>query len=305
MARSLELLELLNTLINTTEDNTVTLNKTTLQSVLTCLQVTQAKVRLLQSLSQLLNDELTDLKNQQPMNCSELVFVQNNPLYDNNYDDDKDDDDEVFNQQPVNEQHSDTTSELVSDKVEYIHEPTIQEFSFDFSEENLSMVHQPAVNPLPWISKKQVQNTLSKPIIRPWEEIIYNKNRTGLGYDKEVTFHIPDYSRPIKFQSAGFLQEASTSPVQVQNQNDKCQHCNRVGHKENQCFDLHPCQHCGKHNHSSDRCSTLKKPARLKIHYEWIDPWKWSSTTKRLYKSYRRIQSRVKTCFKENSKISI
>jgi hypothetical protein len=192
MAQSLELLELLNTLINTTEDNTVTLKKTTLQSVLTCLKVTQDKVRLLQCLSQLLNDELTDLKDQQPMNCSELVFVQNNPLYDDNYDDDKDDDDEVFNQQPVKEQHSDTTSELVSCEVEYIHEPTIQEFSFDFSVENLSMMHQHVVNPLPWISKQQVYNTLSKPIIIPWEEIIYNKNRTGLGYDKKVTFHIPD-----------------------------------------------------------------------------------------------------------------
>jgi hypothetical protein len=128
MARNLELLELLNTLINTIEDNTVILNKTTLQSVLTCLQVMQAKVRLLQSLSQLLNDELTDLKNQQPVNCSELVFVQNNLLYDDN-----DDDDEVFNQQPVKEQHSDTTSKSVSDEVESIHEPTIQEFSFDFS----------------------------------------------------------------------------------------------------------------------------------------------------------------------------
>jgi hypothetical protein len=91
MARSLKLLELLNTLINTIEDNTVILNKKTLQSVLTCLQVRQAKVRLLQSLSQLLNDELTDLKNKQPVKCSELVFVQNNPLYD-------DDDDDVFNQ---------------------------------------------------------------------------------------------------------------------------------------------------------------------------------------------------------------
>jgi hypothetical protein len=65
------------------------------------------------------------------------------------------------------------------------------------------MMHQHAVNPLPQISKQQVQNTLSKPIIRPWEEIIYNKNRTGLGYDKEVTFHIPDYSKPIKFHSVG------------------------------------------------------------------------------------------------------
>jgi hypothetical protein len=70
----------------------VILNKETLQSVLTCLQVTEAKVRLLQSLSQLLNDELIDLKNQQPVKCYELVFVQNNPLYDD------DDDDDVFDQ---------------------------------------------------------------------------------------------------------------------------------------------------------------------------------------------------------------
>jgi hypothetical protein len=141
----------------------------------------------------------------------------------------------------------------------------------------------------------QVQHDLSKPIIRPWEELHFNRNRHGLGYENQNSFHIPNYSKPILFVSVGFLQENSTSPVQVQHQNDKCKHCNRVGHMENQCFDLHPCQHCGKHNHSSDRCSTLKKPARLKIHYEWIDPWKWSSTTKRLYKSYRRIQSRVKT----------
>jgi hypothetical protein len=102
--------------------------------------VTQAKVRLLQYLSQLLNDELINLKNQQPVKCSELVFVQHNPLYDD------DDDDDVFDQQSVKEQHSDTTSESVSDKVESIHEPTFQEFSCDFSEENLSMMHQHEVN---------------------------------------------------------------------------------------------------------------------------------------------------------------
>jgi hypothetical protein len=64
MEQSHELLEFLNTLINTTKDNTVILNKETLQSVLTCLQVTQAKVRLLQEQSQLMNDELINLKNQ-------------------------------------------------------------------------------------------------------------------------------------------------------------------------------------------------------------------------------------------------
>ena len=51
-------------------------------------------------------------------------------------------------QQPVKEQHSNTTSKSVSDKVESIHEPTFQEFSCDFSKENLSMLQQHAINPL-------------------------------------------------------------------------------------------------------------------------------------------------------------
>jgi hypothetical protein len=55
--------------------------------VLTCLQVMQAKARLLKSPSKLLNNEIKDLKNQQPVKCSKLVFVQHNPLYDD-YDDD-------------------------------------------------------------------------------------------------------------------------------------------------------------------------------------------------------------------------
>ena len=46
----------------------------------------------------------------------------------------------------------------------------------------------------------------SKPIIKPWEEIQNNKNRRGLGYVSDDTnLHIPDYSKPIKFVSAGFI----------------------------------------------------------------------------------------------------
>jgi hypothetical protein len=37
------------------------------------------------------------------------------------------------------------------DEDESIHEPTFQEFSFDFSEINLSMMQQHIVNPLPHI----------------------------------------------------------------------------------------------------------------------------------------------------------
>jgi hypothetical protein len=120
------------------------LDKRNIQSVITCLQVMQAKVRLLQSLSQLLNDELIDLKNQQPVKCSELVVFQHNPLYD--------DDDDVFDQQPVKEKLNKTIEDTYKD--ESLHEPTFQEFSFDFGEENLSMMQQHAVNPLPQILKQ-------------------------------------------------------------------------------------------------------------------------------------------------------
>jgi hypothetical protein len=148
MERNLELLELMNTLIITIEDNMVILNKETLQSVLFFFQVNKAKVRLLQEQSQLLNDELIYLKNQQPMKYSKLVFFQNNPLYDN--EDDDDDDDDFFNQQSMKEKLSNTNP----DEDESIHEPTFQEFSFEFSEENISIMKQHAVNTLPQISKQ-------------------------------------------------------------------------------------------------------------------------------------------------------
>jgi hypothetical protein len=62
MARVEELLELLNTLILSSMDVTITIDKTTLQSVVMCLQVSQAKATLLQTQNQLLHDAL-ELKN--------------------------------------------------------------------------------------------------------------------------------------------------------------------------------------------------------------------------------------------------
>jgi hypothetical protein len=139
-----------------------------------------------------------------------------------------------------------------------------------------------------------VLSDIFKPIIRLWEEII-NKHKTRLGYKMEVIFHIPDYSKPIKFQGVGFLQENSSSLAPVQYQIPKCQHCHRVGHMDDQCFDLHPCEHCENHNHHLDKCSKRKKLAILNNHYEWITSWQWSSITKKIYRSYRRIDSRVFT----------
>ena len=48
----------------------------------------------------------------------------------------------------------------------------------------------------------------SKPIIKPWEEIHNKKNQRGLGYvEDDANLHILDYSKPIQFISAGFLEQ--------------------------------------------------------------------------------------------------
>jgi hypothetical protein len=58
MAQIDELLELLNTLILYFVDNKFTINETTLQYVVTSLQVSQAKATLLQNHTRLLHDAL-------------------------------------------------------------------------------------------------------------------------------------------------------------------------------------------------------------------------------------------------------
>jgi hypothetical protein len=98
----------------------------------------------------------------------------------------------------------------------------------------------------------QVQCDLSNCIARPWEEILFNKNRCGLGYDNGNNFHIPDYSKALKFVSGRFLDKQIS---EINKEKLEYQHCQRTGHKEDQCFDLHPCQHCSKKNHSTDKCS--------------------------------------------------
>lgn len=77
-------------------------------------------------------------------------------------------------------------------------------------------------------AKEEIHPALPKLIIRPWEELVNNKHRIGLGYDKEASFHILDYSKPIQFQSVGFLHDNSpvvvsnSSPLPQQQHNVKC-----------------------------------------------------------------------------------
>lgn len=96
----------------------------------------------------------------------------------------------------------------------------------------------------------EVPLALPRPIIKLWEEVINKKHWTNLGYEKEVTFHILDYPKPIRFQGVGFLQYhwSSHAPLPHPHQIHRLQHCDRVGHMKEQCFELHPCEHCGKHS---------------------------------------------------------
>jgi hypothetical protein len=122
-------------------------------------------------------------------------------------------------------------------------------------------------------STNEDQLSLSKPVIRPWEQIINNKHKIDIEYEKDVTFHNLDYTKLIQFQSVGLLQDGSHSPAPVQEKIQKCQHCQRVGHMKEKCFDLHPCKHYKKHNHHSNKCFNNKTSARVKNHYGWITSW--------------------------------
>ena len=73
MAKLERILELLRTLIMSTANNTVKINKASLSDIQTCLQYAQEKIEFLQLESQLQQEEL-----QQWSHHSEPVSIQNN-----------------------------------------------------------------------------------------------------------------------------------------------------------------------------------------------------------------------------------
>jgi hypothetical protein len=44
--------------------------------------------------------------------------------------------------------------------------------------------------------------------------IKFNRNQHGLGYEKDIKFHIPNYSKPIQFVSVNFLSTLRTLSIQ-------------------------------------------------------------------------------------------
>ena len=117
-----------------------------------------------------------------------------------------------------------------------------------------------------------------------------------MALDKKKQLHFS--IQIIQFQSVGFLHENCSSDLSESSSSYfptivKCQHCDRVHHFIDKCFDLYPCMHSGKHAHCSEqkkkKCFLLKKYARNKIHFGWITFWWWSLITKKLYQSYLRF----------------
>jgi hypothetical protein len=192
-----------------------------LQSVVTCLQVTQAKVALLQTQTRLLHDAL-ERKNLRQH--SELVLVQNPIL-------------KMMKMMMLIQTNNQCRSHLVS----------------------------------------QLQIQVERKI-----NFLFPSGSSDLGKKSGRTSieHVSDMKRMSPFiiqitpnrsvPSVGLLQESSHSPALVQEQILICQHCQRVGHIEDQCFDLHPCEHCGKHNHHSKRCFKRKTTCKSKEPL-WVD----------------------------------
>ena len=254
MAKLERILELLRTLIASTADSAIIINKEIIADIQKCMQNAQEKIEFLQLETKLQQEELHKWSHH-----SKPVSVQKIET--------------DSHKQRVNNVtvHSDKAAKLNADE--------------------------------------ETQSALPKPIIRPWEQLVHNKHRTGLGYDKDLSFHIPDYAKPIQFQSDGFIHDSSPAPhdslppavpdsaplpqQQQQQRIVKFQHCDRVGHLKDHCFDLHPCKHCHKTSHSSNRCFKNKHPARTKIHLGWIGSWQWASTAKKIFQTHVRTCSRV------------
>ena len=207
----------------------------------------------------------------------------------------------------LREQHVDREKE---DNEHFSNMKEISEFNLAdtrISNENPSMNEKILTTEDKNIAKTNECGVATK-FVRPWEELLFKRNKYGLGYENcDNLFHIPDYRKPVSFVSGGFLVDANQkeefadsnqvhNDIAVDNLNKgsfKCHHCHRVGHVESYCFDLHPCSLCGKKNHLSDRCQKNKNLQRKQISFEWLGTWRWCLEAKLLARSYQRVYSHV------------
>ena len=79
-----------------------------------------------------------------------------------------------------------------------------------------------------------------------------------------------------------------------------CSHCNKDGHTEDKCWDLHPCSMCGLKSHSEESCwnrdySGQSLKGCIEIDYGWIDGSCWKKVIEMLRRLYKPPSLHVKS----------
>jgi hypothetical protein len=62
---------------------------------------------------------------------------------------------------------------------------------------------------------EQVQISLYKPIIRPWEEIREKKHKVGISYEKKVIFQILDYTKQYFSKVSDFIKNVHINLLKI------------------------------------------------------------------------------------------
>jgi hypothetical protein len=257
MARIEELFTILRTLINSTTESTIAINKCTLSTVITCLQVTHKKIDMFKHQNKLLSDELSLLRHQQ---CD---FNNQNDIKDENED-----------------------IQLTSDE-SHKHEDQLDEVPMSEKVADKCIVR-------PWEELRFKRNRYGLGYENDANNLFHFPNYSEPVCFVSGGFLNDD--KTTELADIGKEQVQDIVDDDVANRSDKepiqCKHCHRFGHDKSNCFDLHPCKFCGKTNHPSVRCQKRK---RKQIHFEWLGNWRWRLEANLLEQSYHRIYTQVQS----------
>jgi hypothetical protein len=204
---------LLHTLINFTSESTVSMNKITLTTVLTCLQVMHIKVDVFKFQNKLLFDELSLLRHQ----LSDLILLQHIPLIGLPMDSKQECIEYVPTINQIKEFDVNDEDELQGD-TQIRDEDTQVNNELKKHEDKLDKVTE---NIETYIMTDIAKDDAAK-IIRPWKELQLKRNRYGLRYEKDGDnlFHILDYCKPITFVGDGFLDDDKEQVLNVEQVQD-------------------------------------------------------------------------------------
>jgi hypothetical protein len=206
MERIEEIFAILRTLINSTMESTIAINKCTLSTMITCLQVTHKKIDMFKLQNKLLSDELSFLRHQQ---CEDAQLTCDE-----------------------SHKHEDELDEVcmlekVADKciVRPWEELCFKRNRYGLGYENdaNNLFHIPNYcEPVCFVSGGFLNDDKTTEL----EDI--GKEQVQDIVDEDVVIDIPDHDNKSDKESI------------------QCKHCHRFGHDKSNCFDLYPCRFCGK-----------------------------------------------------------